>query len=337
MRSKTLQYGILGLAIGGDRSPRPSGVAVAVSVACEACGTTFAIKPSRARRGMVRFCSRECRSGHITRRIRRRWVCATHRRLVSTSSSIASSWSAILAALSDGMRMSTTSTASSTTTALRTLSSLLAPITSQTTMPPCGCLLGGPASTAASAGSSSTDEWASWLHTLSASAPESATEGIALAAASVCAQVAESLSVDLGAGSSAAQTATTGADASSSPAFEPIVVARKPLSGTVAANVLAHGTGALNIDGCRVGDEDDNRRRQAPGARCRQPTGHWAATRSSQPRRQSLPSGSPAGRWPANVILDEAMAERAGRAERGQPQSAHRQAARCGSTATAGA
>jgi DNA modification methylase len=39
------------------------------------------------------------------------------------------------------------------------------------------------------------------------------------------------------------------------PAHEPICVARKPLSGTVAANVLAHGTGALNIDGCRVAGE----------------------------------------------------------------------------------
>lgn len=37
------------------------------------------------------------------------------------------------------------------------------------------------------------------------------------------------------------------------PSHEPIVVARKPLDGTVAATVLAHGTGALNIDGCRVG------------------------------------------------------------------------------------
>lgn len=37
------------------------------------------------------------------------------------------------------------------------------------------------------------------------------------------------------------------------PAFEPIVVARKPLDGTVAENVISHGTGALNIDGCRVG------------------------------------------------------------------------------------
>lgn len=38
------------------------------------------------------------------------------------------------------------------------------------------------------------------------------------------------------------------------PAHEPICVARKPLSGTVAENVLTHGTGALNIDGCRVKD-----------------------------------------------------------------------------------
>ena len=39
------------------------------------------------------------------------------------------------------------------------------------------------------------------------------------------------------------------------PALEPITVARKPLTGTVAANVVEHGTGAINIDGCRVGNE----------------------------------------------------------------------------------
>jgi hypothetical protein len=41
------------------------------------------------------------------------------------------------------------------------------------------------------------------------------------------------------------------------PAMEPITVARKPLIGTVAANVLEHGTGALNIDGCRVPIDQD--------------------------------------------------------------------------------
>lgn len=38
------------------------------------------------------------------------------------------------------------------------------------------------------------------------------------------------------------------------PAFEPVILARKPLIGTVAENLLAHGTGAINIDGCRVGE-----------------------------------------------------------------------------------
>lgn len=45
------------------------------------------------------------------------------------------------------------------------------------------------------------------------------------------------------------------------PALEPITVARKPLTGTVAANVLAHGTGALNIDGCRVAPTGESRER----------------------------------------------------------------------------
>jgi site-specific DNA-methyltransferase (adenine-specific) len=40
------------------------------------------------------------------------------------------------------------------------------------------------------------------------------------------------------------------------PAWEPVIVARKPLSGTVADNVLRYGTGALNIDGCRVGGNE---------------------------------------------------------------------------------
>ena len=42
------------------------------------------------------------------------------------------------------------------------------------------------------------------------------------------------------------------------PAFEPVVVARKPLAGTVASNVLTWGTGALNIDGCRVETDEDH-------------------------------------------------------------------------------
>jgi hypothetical protein len=44
------------------------------------------------------------------------------------------------------------------------------------------------------------------------------------------------------------------------PAHEPIVVARKPFNGTVAANVLEHGTAAINVDGCRVPGENDGGR-----------------------------------------------------------------------------
>src|SRR3982751_2929710 len=49
------------------------------------------------------------------------------------------------------------------------------------------------------------------------------------------------------------------------PASEPIIVARKPLVGTVASNVLAHGTGALNIAGCRVATDDQLQRPERRG------------------------------------------------------------------------
>lgn len=78
------------------------------------------------------------------------------------------------------------------------------------------------------------------------------------------------------------------------PAFEPIVVARKPLIGTVAANVLEHGTGALNIDGSRIGTEPITINTFDTGAK---PFG--GAVGEPFTSRQSQ------GRWPANVILDE--------------------------------
>ena len=222
--------------------------------------------------------------------------------LASTSSSIASSWNATLGALSARTRTSTTSTASSTTTALRTLNSLLGPITSQTTMPKCGCLLGGPSSPAPSVASSSSDEWARWLHTLSASVPATATEGIALAVASALAQVAGELSDAPAGASSATQTATTGAAASRS-AFEPIVLARKPLAEkTVARNVLAHGTGAINVDACRIttaqGDDLFRQRKAGPGAFGLINDDGWIP-----PLEHTTPPES--GRWPANVLLDQ--------------------------------
>ena len=88
------------------------------------------------------------------------------------------------------------------------------------------------------------------------------------------------------------------------PAHEPIVVARKPLAGTVAGNVLAHGTGALNIDGCRIGEGHDNGRGRTDEASgdsryAERGSTNFAATPG--PR-----GGDSSGRWPANVVLDEA-------------------------------
>lgn len=77
------------------------------------------------------------------------------------------------------------------------------------------------------------------------------------------------------------------------PALEPITVARKPFKATVAANVLAFGTGALNIDGCRVGSESTARTQRGT-------TKSWEGGAFSGER----PTGSDAGRWPANLIHD---------------------------------
>jgi DNA modification methylase len=84
------------------------------------------------------------------------------------------------------------------------------------------------------------------------------------------------------------------------PSHEPVVVARKPLIGTVAANVLAHGTGALNVDGCRVehASEDDLATSLAknPGRDDAVTSDVYGASRPQQ-------SVNVEGRWPANVIL----------------------------------
>jgi DNA modification methylase len=87
------------------------------------------------------------------------------------------------------------------------------------------------------------------------------------------------------------------------PAFEPIVVARKPLIGTVAANVLAHGTGALNIDGCRIGGDPD---RASGWSKTGSKGGPNDAMSGDNYDRDPKPD-NPAGRWPANVILDESQ------------------------------
>jgi site-specific DNA-methyltransferase (adenine-specific) len=83
------------------------------------------------------------------------------------------------------------------------------------------------------------------------------------------------------------------------PAHEPIVVARRPLSGTVAATVLEHGTGALNIDGCRIGT-DDTLGRASGGWQ----TGGYVG--GDSPKWDSRGTTVEGGRWPANLVLTHA-------------------------------
>lgn len=90
------------------------------------------------------------------------------------------------------------------------------------------------------------------------------------------------------------------------PAHEPIVLARKPLIGTVAENVLKHGTGGLNIDGCRVptaaADAVAMQRCNTEGSgRFRAGRAEPGAIGRSNPGEVLDTS---LGRWPANIILD---------------------------------
>lgn len=87
------------------------------------------------------------------------------------------------------------------------------------------------------------------------------------------------------------------------PAFEPVVVARKPLVGTVAANVLAHGTGALNIDACRIPGEVPSVPQPVYGVKADGVTNFGSGV-----GRNGQMSSAPGGRWPTNVVLDDSQA-----------------------------
>ena len=96
------------------------------------------------------------------------------------------------------------------------------------------------------------------------------------------------------------------------PAFEPVVVARKPLAGTVAANVLAHGTGALNIDATRVAhrnaadlEESTKKNRHADFGTAAGGNAVYGDYSMVEVKNYD----GAAGRWPTNVILDGSQAD----------------------------
>lgn len=101
------------------------------------------------------------------------------------------------------------------------------------------------------------------------------------------------------------------------PAHEPICMARKPFVGTVSANVLTHGTGALNIDGCRVATGEtlrigagktfaamhrhEGRGRDGEDSANRRYVDNGVTNFAMKPGTRG---GDAAGRWPANLIHD---------------------------------
>ena len=106
------------------------------------------------------------------------------------------------------------------------------------------------------------------------------------------------------------------------PAWEPIIMARKPLEGTVAANLLLHGTGALNIDGARVGLKEggwEAERGQSWLRSGNQATPRNLSFQGPQTHKGSLAGSlSNLGRWPANLMHDGSpeVVDRLGEASR---------------------
>jgi site-specific DNA-methyltransferase (adenine-specific) len=82
------------------------------------------------------------------------------------------------------------------------------------------------------------------------------------------------------------------------PAHEPIVMARKPFKGNVANNVIKHGTGAINIDGCRVETTDTYSYPNGPQGNS------FSVNEEPDNKRNKAVKSNPLGRWPANFIHD---------------------------------
>jgi DNA modification methylase len=82
------------------------------------------------------------------------------------------------------------------------------------------------------------------------------------------------------------------------PAWEPIILARKPLAGTVAATVQQFGTGAINVDVCRIAGVPPS----VPQPAFNSPTGRTYGMKTGEGRNGEMSHAS--GRWPANLLLD---------------------------------
>mgnify|MGYP000949365971 FL=1 len=92
------------------------------------------------------------------------------------------------------------------------------------------------------------------------------------------------------------------------PAWEPIILAMKPLDGTFAENALAWGVAGLNVDGARIGTAADLNPNDYDDSRRTAPKFSGKYNNGKEGQYCASPGAVPAGRWPANLILDEETA-----------------------------
>jgi DNA modification methylase/transcriptional regulator with XRE-family HTH domain len=190
------------------------------------------------------------------------------KRPIPTSLNIASLWLAILAEISAHASTFTTETASSLITDLRTLNCSQLRITPATIIEVASGTNGiGSSASLVDRNFNALAERLRLTRALSALAPATLTDALA----------------DL------------------RPKHTPVVLARKPLAeGTVAQNVLAHGTGAINVDGCRVEGLSDKELNWTPQRQHAKTDIDIGGARPGQ----EMSMFNPKGRWPANVIHD---------------------------------
>src|SRR6185437_12416714 len=86
------------------------------------------------------------------------------------------------------------------------------------------------------------------------------------------------------------------------PAWEPIIVAMKPLDGTFAENAEKWGVAGINVDGGRIGTDE------IKSATIQRNGGIWASDGEGGARHNGNGTSNPQGRWPANLLLDEEAA-----------------------------
>lgn len=113
------------------------------------------------------------------------------------------------------------------------------------------------------------------------------------------------------------EDAWSGYAAALKPALEPVLVARKPFRGTLVDNVIDHGAGAYDIDGCRITTDDS-----FGGGASASSTGRQVVTfAEGYSSGDGWVPGNDKGRWPANVVLSHTPGCRQARSNRHHPAS----------------